>query len=211
MTAATTGTPTTGFDALRALCKAGTRPAIVTVPAATFLMVDGEGYPGENTAWAAALSALYSLSYTIKFALKHDTGLDYRLGALEALWWADDMATFAAGSHDGWKWTVMIAQPPEVTPEVLERARAEIRRRKPDVDPDLARLEEFEEGLCAQIMHVDPYSAEGPTIAALHTFIEETGHVLTGKHHEIYLGDPRRADPAKLRTVIRQPVRPRPS
>ena len=125
---------------------------------------------------------------------------------LEGLWWTPDMATFSTDDKSQWDWTMMIVVPEPVTAEVVEDARASAARKHPLASLDRVRLERFAEGRCAQVLYVGPYSAEGPTIAALHAFIAANGCALSGKHHEIYLGDPRRAAPDKLRTIVRQPV-----
>jgi hypothetical protein len=109
-------------------------------------------------------------------------------------------------NKDAWKWTSMMVQPEFVTEALFAEAMAEVKKKKAPAAIDKVRLEKYTEGRCAQIMHIGPYSEEGPTIAKLHAFIEESGYEKTGKHHEIYLGDPRRAAPEKLKTVIRQPV-----
>jgi hypothetical protein len=182
-------------------------PELVQVPELTFVMIDGQGDPNTSTAYKDAIEALYGLSYTLKFAVKKELGLDYRVGPLEGLWWADDMADFTTERKANYRWTMMIAQPDEVTPERFARARDEIGRKKALTALGSARLERFAEGLCAQILHVGPYSAEGPTIARLHAYIRELGGRFDGqlqKHHEIYLGDPRRSAPEKWRTIIRQ-------
>jgi hypothetical protein len=184
------------------------KPEIVRVPEMRFVMIDGRGDPNTSTGFADAIQALYSLSYTLKFALKKELGLNDRVAPLEGLWWADDMADFGPERKGDWSWTMMIAQPEEATPERFEAARAQIARKKDLPALSMARLERFEEGPCAQILHVGPYSDEGPTIANLHAFIRERGYSFDGtrqKHHEIYLGDPRRSAPEKLRTIIRQP------
>lgn len=185
------------------------QPQWVDVPAMNFLMIDGEGDPNTSQAYKEALEALYALSYTLKFALKKAIGLDYRVGPLEGLWWAEDMAEFSLGHKGNWKWTMMIAQPDAVTPEWVERAKDETRRKKNLPALDKVRFEPFHEGKAAQILHIGPYSAEGPTIRKLHEFIRAQGYTLEGtenKHHEIYMGDPRRAAPEKWRTILRQPV-----
>jgi hypothetical protein len=184
-------------------------PELVNVPALTFVMIDGQGDPNTSTEYKDAIQALYGLSYTLKFSLKKELGLDYRVGALEGLWWADDMADFAAERKSNYRWTAMIAQPDAVTPERFARARDLVGRKKTLAALGSARLERFAEGLCAQILHVGPYRAEGLTIARLHAYIRETGGRFDGrrqKHHEIYLGDPRRTAPEKWRTIIRQPM-----
>ena len=179
------------------------------MPGQQFLMVDGQGDPNSSAAYRAAIEALYSLAYTLRFAIKKETGLSYRVSPLEGLWWADDMAQFSTARKADWSWTMMIAQPDDVTPERLDRAVGEVRRKKSLAAIDRVRLERFEEGLAGQVLYLGPYRDEGPTIERLHTFIRSHGFTFDGrrhKHHEIYLGDPRRAAPEKLRTIIRQPV-----
>jgi hypothetical protein len=195
------------------LYRAARTPELVRVPEQSFLMIDGTGAPGGSSVYQEALGALYTLSWTLGFALKKEIGLVYRVAPLEGLWWADDMAIFSMEEDDrvGWRWTMMIAQPDTVTTERLDAARAEGARRRPNPALRRARLDRFAEGLAAQVLHVGPYDAEGPTIAGLHAFIADHGYRFDGrhqKHHEIYLGDPRRAAPEKLRTVVRQPVVP---
>jgi len=184
-------------------------PELVRVPSLSFLMVDGHGDPNGSDDYRAAIQVLYGLSYTMKFGVRSEIGLSYRVGPLEGLWWSDDMADFSAARKDDWRWTAMIAQPDEVTPARFERAIEELRRKRPLSATDRVRLARFEEGLAGQVLHVGPYRDEGPTIERLHAFIREQGFTFDGrheKHHEIYLGDPRRAAPEKLRTIIRQPV-----
>lgn len=183
------------------------QPQVVDVPEARFLMIDGVGDPNTARAYGEAVEALYTLSYTLKFMLKKELGLVYRVMALEGLWWAEDMSAFMMARRDDWHWTMMIAQPNAVTPAMLEAAREQVLAKK-KVVPALgqARLEAFHEGRAAQILHIGPYSEEGTTIARLHAFIQEREYALSGKHHEIYIGDPRRAAPEKLRTILRQPM-----
>jgi hypothetical protein len=179
----------------------------VVVPAMNYLMVDGEGDPNTAPAYAAALEALYALSYTLKFMVKKGAaGIDYTVMPLEGLWWAEDMATFSVEKKGDWLWTMMIMQPPQVTPELVSRAVDDVRQKKNPAALSLVRFESYNEGLCAQTMHTGPFSAEGPTIQRVHDFIEKSGRTLSGKHHEIYLSDIRKADPAKWKTVIRQPM-----
>lgn len=192
---------------LSALYTAQRVPAFVDVPELSFLMVDGHGDPNTDPAYADAVQALYSLAYTIRFALKRrPDAVDAPVMPLEGLWWTPDMATFSADDKSQWDWTMMIVVPEQVTAEVVEDARVAAARKRPLPALDKVRLQRFAEGRCAQVLHVGPYSTEGPTIAALHAFIAAEGCRLSGKHHEIYLGDPRRAAPAKLRTIVRQPV-----
>jgi hypothetical protein len=187
-------------------------PVIVDVPEMSFLMLDGTGDPNTSAEYAAAIAALYSVSYTIKFTLRRaPQGSDYKVLPLEGLWWADDVAAFGLAQKQDWRWTMMIGQPDLATPALVAQACAEVLRTKRLPAVSRVRLERFHEGRCAQVMYVGPYSEEAPTIAALHAFIRTQGYTFDGrrqKHHEIYLSDPRRTAPTKLRTVIRQPMVP---
>jgi hypothetical protein len=181
--------------------------AQVEVPTFQFLMIDGEGDPNTSQEYAQAVEALFSVSYTAKFMVKKGAqGIDYAVMPLEGLWWADDMSAFITNDKSKWKWTMMIMQPDFVTNEVIEAAIFEVKRKKGLPAVSKLRLERFSEGLCAQVLHIGPFSEEGPTIERLHGFIDaRTGR--DGKHHEIYLSDVRRADPAKWKTIIRQPMK----
>lgn len=180
---------------------------IVKVPALKFLMVDGKGDPNTSPEYLEAVQALYTTAYTLKFGLKKSEGTDFTVMPLEGLWWAKDMNSFVAGRKDKWQWTMMIALPTFVTAKQVKQAVAQATEKKGLPGLARVRLEKFSEGLAAQIMYWGPYSDEGPTIKALHEFIAESGYTLSGKHHEIYLGDPRRTAPSKLKTIIRQPIR----
>jgi hypothetical protein len=172
-----------------------------------FLMIDGEGDPNTAESYSNAIEALYSLSYALKFMVKKgEWGIDYGVMPLEGLWWADDMTAFTVGNKDAWEWTMMIMQPEFITPDMVEAARQEVGRKKNPVALSLVRFEAFKEGKAAQIMHIGPFSEEGPTIEKVHAFIENTGSRRRGKHHEIYLSDIRRAAPEKWKTIIRQPL-----
>jgi hypothetical protein len=178
----------------------------VDVPAFDYLMIDGEGDPNTAPAYAQAVEALFSVSYTAKFALKKGPlALDIAVMPLQGLWWADDMAAFTAGDKSRWKWTMMILQPDVMPHAVIEQAIAAVRKKKPSPALERLRLERLAEGRCAQILHVGPFSEEGPTIERLHAWVDAHGQ-RTGKHHEIYLSDVRRADPAKWKTILRQPM-----
>lgn len=187
------------------LYRARTSPELVVVPALSFLCIDGHGDPNTSPAYADALGALYAVAYTAKFAIKKAGGEDFRVAPLEGLWWAADPGAFVDGLKADWDWTMMIRQPESVTPETVARCVDQVATKKSLPVARQLRLEVFEEGAAAQVLHIGPYAAEGPTIAALHDFIRSRGFTLRGKHHEIYLGDPRRAAPEKLRTIIRQP------
>lgn len=179
--------------------------SVVDVPPMNFLMIDGAGDPNVSVEYQQAMEALFSLSYTLKFRVKKITGVDYAVMPLEGLWWTDDPSQLV--DKGLWKWTAMIMQPEFVTAELVAEALAEVREKKGLAALDRVRFETYHEGLSAQIMHIGPYDAEGPTIARLHSFIRESGYEPWGKHHEIYLSDPRRTAPEKLKTVLRQPVR----
>jgi hypothetical protein len=177
----------------------------VDVPAFRFLMIDGDGDPNTSAKYAQAVQALFSVSYTAKFMVKKRTQVDYAVMPLEGLWWADDMSAFITNDRSKWRWTMMIMQPHVVAPQVIEESIAEVMRKKALAAVSELRLETFTEGSCAQVLHVGPFSEEGPTIQRVHDFIAGRS-ALAGKHHEIYLSDVRRADPRKWRTVIRQPM-----
>ncbi len=192
---------------MRELWNPPKEPVLVKVPPLNFLMIDGKGDPNTSVEYRDAIQALYAVAYTIKFTLKKSKrGVDYTVPPLEGLWWMEDMALFSGENKDDWLWTAMIMQPPAVRPALVEQAVEEAGRKKELPALARLRLECFEEGFAAQIMHIGPFSAEKPTIEKLHAFIAEQGYVRSGKHHEIYLSDFRRAAPDKLKTVVRQPV-----
>lgn len=190
---------------------------VVDVPAMNFLMIDGaieSGHaPGTSPLFQENTQALYGMAYTLKFAakLRKENPVDYPVMALEGLWWVED-GTFDIQKPGNWKYTVMIMQPDIVTPEMVAEALTQLRKKKGD-QPAFARLrlERFHEGLCVQAMHIGPYAAEPATVERMQAFMQENGLQdlvgQGGKHHEIYMGDPRRADPAKLKTVLRHPVK----
>lgn len=178
----------------------------VTVPVMNFLMIDGQGDPNTSRKFQDAIEALYSVSYALKFMVKKgDMAIDYGVMPLEGLWWSDDMSTFSVDCKEAWKWTLMIMQPEFISQTMVEDAIKQVKAKKNPVSLLQLRFTSFEEGVAAQIMHIGPFSEEGPTIEKVHAFIEESGKERRGKHHEIYLSDIRRADPAKWKTVIRQP------
>ena len=180
--------------------------AVVDVPTMNFLMIDGQGDPNTSPQYSAAIEALFNLSYTLKFMVKKTKAIDYAVMPLEGLWWADDMTAFSTAKKDEWKWTSMIMQPSYVTKNMVSEAVEHVSKKKKLANLRLVRFESFPEGKSAQIMHIGPYSAEGPTITKIHDFIIKSGHTLRGKHHEIYLGDPRKSTPEKLKTILRQPM-----
>ncbi len=178
----------------------------VDVPPFQFLMADGSGDPNTAQEYKDAVSALFSAAYTLKFMLKkRDAALEFAVMPLEGLWWTDDMAAFSQDAKHLWQWTAMIAQPEFVTADDVWDALAEARRKKDLPALDLVRFEVFHEGPSVQIMHLGPYADEAPNIARLHHWIAANGYERAGKHHEIYLSDPSRSAPEKMRTVVRQP------
>ena len=180
---------------------------IVDVPRMTFLMADGKGDPNTSQAFQDAVEALFSVSYILKFMIKKGEGrIDYAVMPLEGLWWADDMSHFSVDRRDDWKWTIMIMQPEFITRELIDKAIEQAQKKK-DINSSKVRFEPFAEGRSAQILHIGPFSEEGPTVEKIHHFITENGFTLTGKHHEIYLSDIRKGAPEKWKTIIRQPMK----
>ena len=183
------------------------RFVLVELPPLPFLMIDGAGDPNTSADYKRALEWLYSVSYGVKFMSKKELDRDYTVAPLEGLWWARDMSSFVTRDKDAWSWTMMIMQAEWITPQMIARATDKAAAKLGAVPANL-RLETLEEGLCVQTMHVGSYDDEGPVLRRLHEeFLPENGLVETGRHHEIYLSDPRRTPPEKLKTVLRQPVR----
>jgi|TARA_B100000959_G_scaffold266063_1_gene308142 hypothetical protein len=179
----------------------------VDVPRMNFLMIDGKGDPSTSQEFKDAIGVLYPLSYTLKFMIKKGgIGVDYGVLPLEGLWWADDMSSFVDDRREHWQWTLMIMQPELVTEQMVQEANAQVLKKKNPVSLPLVRFESFEEGKVAQILHVGPFSEEGPSVEKVHAFIEESGSQRRGKHHEIYLSDIRRAAADNWKTIIRQPM-----
>jgi hypothetical protein len=184
--------------------------SVVDVPPMAFLMVDGHGDPNTAPEYAEAVEALYAVAYKLKFASKKlEDGGDYVVPPLEGLWWAEDMEAFTTQlDKSAWDWTMMIMQPEWISREMFEEAVQQVAKAKDPPALPKVRLDTYDEGLAVQIMYTGSYDDEGPVIARMHhEFMPENGYEPAGKHHEIYLGDPRRVAPEKLKTVIRQPVR----
>ena len=189
---------------------------IAQVPNLQFAMIDGAiekgSAPGTSPTFAEATQALYGLSYTLKFMLKKrkTNAVDYPIMALEGLWWVED-GFFDITVKDNWFYTLMIMQPDVVTKDAFEEAREQVRKKKGESEMlSKLRLAHFEEGLCVQTLHIGPYAAEPATIERMREFMAENGLKdnvgPNGKHHEIYLSDPRKAAPDKMKTVLRHPV-----
>lgn len=182
-------------------------PQIVRVPDLRYLMVDGHGDPN-TAAYADAVTALYPVAYRLRSTSKQDLGRDYVVMPLEGLWWAEDMATFTAARDKGqWNWTLMIMIPDWVTDDVVAAAAADVAAdRRPARIGDV-RVATLSEGLCVQALHVGSYDDEGELLRRMHEeFVPAHGLTMTGRHHEVYLSDPRRVEPARRRTILRQPV-----
>lgn len=199
-------------------------PVLVDVPELLFLSVDGRiqkgERPGDSPAFQQAVQALYGASYALKFTskLRKVRPIDYPVMPLEGIWWVED-GHFDITKPDNWRWRAMIVQPDHITQEMLDEVVEKVRRKRPAPGLDLLRLKPFHEGLSVQVMHVGPYATEPATVDRMRAFAQEQGlaerfdlvkrrgHVDVYGHHEIYLGDPRRTAPAKLKTVLRHPVR----
>lgn len=181
--------------------------AEVLVPPMNFLMLDGRGDPNGSAEYEAVVETLFSVSYAAKFIVKKGPdALDYAVMPLEGLWWVEDMRRFSVDDKSSWQWTMMVMQPDFVAADVLQRAIAEVARKKALAPLPRLRIERFDEGRCAQILHVGPFSTEGPTVAELHRYVDAHGG-RAGRHHEIYLSDVRKAEPSKWKTIVRQPMR----
>ncbi|MHA2297299.1 MAG: GyrI-like domain-containing protein [Candidatus Hodarchaeales archaeon] len=183
-------------------------PHIVEIPEMLFFTLKGSGYPGDNPEYQEALGTLYGASFTLKMKIvKPEMSRDYVVPPSEGLWYMDDMSRWSMDNKDEWKWTMMIRIPDFVTEEQIKRAMQIFKETKNPSNIEKLNYEKYNEGTVVQVLYMGPYSDEGPTIAKMHEYAEEQGYVLDGHHHEIYLSDPRRTKPEKLRTVIRQPVR----
>jgi len=192
---------------LQAYYKASAKePNILDVPAFSFLCIDGQGNPASDPAYSEAVSALYGAAYTLKFAVKKELGIDYTVMGLEGLWWMADGSIVSDLNKDFWSWRMMILQPEWVTQERLDAALVELRRKKPQPRQEDVRLERYHEGLAVQLLHIGAYTEEHENIMRMHQYAIQRGHALTGKHHEIYLSDPRRTPAEKLKTILRQPI-----
>lgn len=181
---------------------------LVDVPAQRFIAVDGSGDPNTSAAYARAVEALYTVAYTIKFGSKRDLGRDFVVGPLEGLWWSDRPEVFTTGAKDAWNWRMLISQPDWITDDFIHEAEQAALAKKGL--PTIAEIhaEALKEGTCAQLLHVGPYDDEGPALARLHhEYLAANNLRMSGRHHEIYLSDRRRTEPAKLKTILRQPVR----
>lgn len=213
-------TPVISFESLLKVRKGAVD--LIDVPEFGFVVVTGGGAPGGGE-FTEALQALYAVSYGAHFLARKERGETTRVMPLEALWWAgkpgqqdilaavaQGQATMADTGKDRWRWQAMIMQPAPIDAGLIAAALTQARERRPAPGLDRVRYVRWAEGRCAQLLHVGPYTAEGPSVVRLHQAIADAGYQPRGRHHEIYLGDPRRSAPEKLRTILRQPVRPAP-
>ncbi len=206
----------------RELYAPDTTPGILSVPSMNFIMIDGKGNPNDAAGeYKKAVELLYALSYTIKMSKKSNAApkdfFDYVVLPLEGLWWLEDSNSLNFQDKDNYHWTSMIRQPEFVTPEVLEQASWSVKKKKPDLDVSKARLEEFQEGLCVQLLHLGPYDTEPLSLEKMDRFLYEHHYLIDishpddagriRRHHEIYLSDPRRSKPDKLKTILRHPIK----
>ncbi len=188
------------------------KPQMIEVPPIKFIMTDGSGDPNSGS-FQEAVELLYGLSFTIKMSKKKGSQpegyFEYVVPPLEGLWWIDG-GVFSFDKRDNWKYTVMIRQPEFVNDDAFSLACCELKKKKPSLITENARLETFHEGLCVQIMHTGPYSTEPLSMAKIEDFILREGLKDTlkagGKHHEIYISDPRKSKPETMKTVLRHPV-----
>ena len=173
-----------------------------------YFMVNGSGDPNTEASYETALQLLYGLSYTLKFKSKNELGKDFVVPPLEGLWWADDMKTFETREKSKWSWTMMIMIPEWISPDFQSIAIQDFIKKNPKVDLSNLRIDSLREELSVQVLHIGPYDAEGPTLEKLHKeYMPENNLTFNGLHHEIYLGDPRKSAPEKLKTILRQPVK----
>jgi len=181
---------------------------VVKLPKINYLMVDGKGDPNTSPAYVEAIELLYGASYTLKFKSKKELGQDYVVPPLEGLWWAKDMKTFTTREKSKWSWTMMIMVPTDITKAFVAKAIKEFGEKKPKSDISKIRFDSLSEGTCIQVLHIGSYADEGPILSELHNdFMPNNDFTFNGHHHEIYLGDPRKTAPSKLKTILRQPVK----
>lgn len=183
--------------------------SLIDVPEQQFIAIDGTGNPNTAEEYFRAVEALYAVAYTVKFASKRGTGQDFVVAPLEGLWWSENMDAFTAGAKDSWSWTMLISQPEWVSKDMIEEAKNGALAKKKLDAIGAVRYKTLNEGRCAQLLHIGSYDDEAPVLAELHErYLAANNLRETGLHHEIYLGDPRKTAPDKLKTVLRQPVGP---
>jgi len=179
----------------------------VNIPSMNYIMIDGKGNPNTSKEFSEAIKTLYPVAYAIKFLIKRSTGNDFGVMPLEGLWWSNDLTDFETANKDNWNWTLMIMQPKLVTKEIYNQAFINVKGKKNPAYINKIRFESFKEGKSSQIMHIGPFTSEGPNIKKIHDHIKEIGGTFDGKiqkHHEIYLNDFRKTAQEKLKTILRQ-------
>ena len=182
--------------------------AVIEIPAMNFLMVDGKGDPNTSTDYSEAVAALYGVSYAIKFMSKQQLGKDYGVAPLEGLWWADDATVFENAQKAEYQWTMMVMQPDWITETLVSEAVTATAAKKELPALSEVRFERYDEGRSLQLLHVGSYDDEAPKLKYLHTeFMPRHKLTFSGRHHEIYLSDPRKTASSKLKTILRQPVK----
>jgi hypothetical protein len=192
----------------KSIYSAKATPESVQIPDLSYLAIDGAGDPNNSPEFSSAVEALFSVSYTLKFAIKKQFEKNYVVMPLEGLWWTEHMDRFQILDKSNWLWTLLIMQPKEVTEEILMAAKEQAKTKKQNSYIDKLNLVVLEEGTSAQILHIGPYSSEAENVQKLHQFIKDRGKSFDGliqKHHEIYLSDMRKTAPEKMKTIIRQP------
>jgi len=181
--------------------------SVVKVPKLNFLSIDGKGDPNTSEDYKEAIEALFSVAFKIKFTAKKELDKDYAVMPLEGLWWTENMSKFSINDKSSWLWKALIMQPDFITQKIYQKAANEVKAKKNLPGLGKIKLETLDEGLSAQILYIGPFSGEKQTIQRIHDFIQEQAGSLTQKHHEIYLSDPRKTAPEKLKTIIRQPFK----
>ena len=181
------------------------KPVLVTVAKAQYLTIEGQGAPGSEE-FSARIGGLYGVAFTAKMTRKFSGRQDYAVSKLEAQWWCDGWQNFAEAPKAEWRWKLMIRTPDFVTTKDVTDAVAALTKRGKGEEADRVRLESLAEGQCAQMLHVGPYEREGETIDTMKAFAASKGLAFHGRHHEIYLSDPRRVPPERLKTILRVPV-----
>ena len=192
---------------LKAFYNPPKKPTILDVPAFNYLKIDGVGNPNHSEEFAEKTQLLYSLSYAIRFDIKKNMNIAFTVMPLEGLWWSEDMATFITREKEQWAWTLMILQPDFVTEEIVEFGKQEVIRKKKLEQVNDIRFETYHPGTCVTMLHIGSYDDEAPNIQWMHSFAHEQGYELHGLHQEIYLSDPRKTAPEKMKTVLRQPIK----
>ena len=182
--------------------------SVLTLPKINYLMVDGKGDPNTDPSYVKAIEVLYGTSFTLKFMSKNELGQDYVVPPLEGLWWAQDMKSFETREKSKWSWTMMIMVPNHVSKAFVAKSIKIFHEKKPEADVTRLRFDSLTEGLSLQTLHIGSYDAEGPLLSSLHNvYMPQNNFAFNGLHHEIYLGDPRKTSPEKLKTILRQPVK----